>query len=312
MIKQLLDAIDPELRDDTRKTPTVSFANPILFPIIKHVAFPLRGLKGRYRGGEVTLETTGAGLATFRILRPKKGTNGAGVLWIHGGGLVVGHPRQDDAVCAKIAIQLNATVVSFRYRLAPKHPFPAGLNDCYAAWNWLQKQAEELQIDPKNVVVGGQSAGGGLAAALCQRLFDDGGVQPVAQCLVYPMLDDRTAAHRDKDGKHLIWNNQSNRFAWKAYLGQDPGAAQSPDYAVAARREALQGLPPAWIGVGDCDLFKEESRAYADRLKAAGVPVKFVLVKGAPHGFLAMSPDNPISGAFITSIELPQQSVPPA
>jgi acetyl esterase/lipase len=190
-------------------------------------------------------------------------------------------------------------VVSVAYRLAPEHPFPAALDDAHAAWQWLQGAAASLGVDPARVAVGGASAGGGLAACLAQRLRDEGRVQPAAQLLVYPMLDDRTAARRELDGAgHLVWHNRSNRAGWSAYLG---GAPEVPAYAVAARHGDLHGLPPAWIGVGDLDLFWSEDRAYAERLEAAGVAVEFLEIAGAPHGFDMMAPDVPLARAFAAS-----------
>jgi acetyl esterase/lipase len=152
------------------------------------------------------------------------------------------------------------------------------------------------------VAVGGASAGGGLAACLAQRLRDEGGRQPAAQLLVYPMLDDRTASLRElDDAGHLVWHNRSNRAGWSAYLGGAPGAPEIPAYAAAARRDDLRGLPPAWIGVGDLDLFWDEGRAYAERLEAAEVPVELLEIPGAPHGFDVMAPDVPLAHTFVAS-----------
>lgn len=157
-------------------------------------------------------------------------------------------------------------------------------------------------MDPLKIAVGGQSAGGGLAAVLCQKLLDEGAVQPLAQCLLYPMLDDRTAADRTLDGQFLIWSNESNRFGWKSYLAQTPGAEQTPPYAVPARRTDLRGLPPAWIGVGTCDLFQAEDRAYAQNLQSAGVPVHLEILEGAPHGFIGFGADAPMAKGFVASM----------
>jgi acetyl esterase/lipase len=234
-----------------------------------------------------------------RVYRPLPGASGAALLWLHGGGLIVGAPRMDDRRCGAFARELGLTVVSVDYRLAPEHPFPAALDDAHAAWAWLQRVAPGFGVDPRRVAVGGASAGGGLAASLAQRLRDEGGPQPAAQLLVYPMLDDRTAARRELDGAgHLVWHNRSNRAGWSAYLGTAPGAPELHDYAAAARRSDLRRLPPAWIGVGDLDLFCGEDRAYAERLEAAGVAVELVEIAGAPHGFDALAPSSPVARAF--------------
>ncbi|MFN2323456.1 MAG: alpha/beta hydrolase [Trueperaceae bacterium] len=235
-----------------------------------------------------------------RVYRPEAGASGGALLWLHGGGLIVGRPSMDDGRCVAWARDLGLVVVSVDYRLAPEHPFPAALDDAHAAWTWLQGAAAALGVDPERVAVGGGSAGGGLAACLTQRLRDEGGAQPAAQLLVYPMLDDRTAARRELDGAgHRVWTNRSNRAGWSAYLGGAPGAADVPMHAAAARSADLAGLPPAWIGVGALDLFLDEDRAYAARLAAAGVPTEVDEVPGAPHGFDALAPDVPLAQAFV-------------
>lgn len=177
---------------------------------------------------------------------------------------------------------------------------PAALDDCHAAWGWVQASLGAWGLSPAQVVIGGESAGGGLAASLTQRLRDEGGPQPAGQLLVYPMLDDRTAARRELDAvKHPIWNNFSNRTGWSAYLGHQPDADVVPAYAVPARRADLRGLPPAWLGVGLLDLFLEECRAYARRLQDAGVACELEEIPGAVHGFAVIAPNAPITRDFV-------------
>ena len=234
-----------------------------------------------------------------REYRPLEGGSGAALLWLHGGGLIMGAPRMDDARCGAWARDLGLVVVSVAYRLAPEHPFPAALDDAHRAWSWLLGSAGALGVDPARVAIGGASAGGGLAACLAQRLRDEGGTQPAAQLLVYPMLDDRTAARHELDeAGHLVWHNRSNRAGWRAYLGRAPGTPELPAYASAARRADLRGLPPTWIGVGDLDLFRDENRAYAQRLERAGVAVTRWEAAGAPHGFDVLAPDVKLAAAF--------------
>ncbi|MCE7795841.1 alpha/beta hydrolase [Sphingobium sufflavum] len=230
---------------------------------------------------------------------PQAGLGGA-LLWIHGGGYVISGPAQDDAFCIAVAREQGLVVVSVDYRLAPEHPFPAPLVDCHSAWTWMQAQAVALGIDPARIAIGGQSAGGGLAAALVQQVHDEGGPQPVAQWLFCPMIDDRTAARIDLDQiGHRLWSNRNNRTGWEAYLGREPGAVDPPPYAAAARRTDLAGLPPAWIGVGTVDLFCEEDRVFADRLREADVDVTFRLVDGAPHGFESWASGTDIAQAYL-------------
>ena len=214
----------------------------------------------------------------------ERGRPSGALLWIHGGGYILGNTAMEDAWCTRVALELGALVVSVDYRLAPEHPFPAALDDCHAALHWLIAHAEELGVDPSRVVVGGESAGGGLAAALVQRAHDDG-LAVAFQLLVYPMLDDRTVPRAEAAGEWaLVWTPPANRYGWTSYLGREPGGAEDRPYAVPARREHLGGLPPAWIGVGDVDLFHAEDLDYARRLREAGVEVEVHEVRGMPHG----------------------------
>jgi acetyl esterase/lipase len=209
---------------------------------------------------------------------------GPGVLWIHGGGFVAGTARFEAPWAGRLVTALGASVVCPEYRLAPENPFPAGLDDCMATLEWMVKHADELGVDVERIGVCGASAGGGLAAAVVQRAFDEG-ISLRAQGLVYPMIDDRTALRDDLTGKgELTWSASSNRWAWTAYLGREPRSSDAPKYAAAARRGDLSGLPPAWIGVGELDVFHDEDVAYAERLKAAGVPCELVTVPGMYHG----------------------------
>ncbi|MEM7276311.1 MAG: alpha/beta hydrolase [Actinomycetota bacterium] len=234
----------------------------------------------------------------MRIVRPETITGEGALFLIHGGGYVLGTSKEILPQAVMLARRAGVSVFCPSYRLGPEDPFPAGLDDCHAGWQWLLERAPELGIDPTKLVVGGYSAGGGLGAALVQRLHDEGGQQPAAQLLVYPMLDDRTAANTDLDRpRHRVWSNANNRFGWTGYLGHAPGEA-SPPYAVPARRDDVRGLPPAWIGVGTPDVFLDEDRAYAERLEAAGVEVTYVEVDGAIHGFDGLGRDTPLVKAF--------------
>jgi len=242
-------------------------------------------------GVEVLTLTSGVGV---RLYRPSGVSSpGPALLWIHGGGYVIGSASQDDVLCRRFASTLGVTVASVEYRLAPRHPYPAGLEDCYAALTWL---AGLPAVDPGRVAIGGASAGGGLAAALALLARDRGEVPLAAQLLVYPMLDDRSVGPQLDDPGHRLWTQESNRFGWSAYLG-----AADPEVAVPARRDDLSGLPPAWIGVGTLDLFHDEDLAYAQRLRAAGVPCDVEVVQGAFHGFDGVAPKTAVSRAFFDS-----------
>jgi acetyl esterase/lipase len=230
-----------------------------------------------------------------RVHRPPnaEGT-GPGLLWIHGGGYVIGSAAQDDVVCRRFARELGATVVAVDYRLAPEYPYPIPLEDCYGALSWLPTLPA---VDPARVAICGASAGGGLAAALALLARDRGEVDVAAQLLVYPMVDDRSSTKEGLDDHHhRLWTQKSNVFGWDAYLGD-----ADPNVAVPARRDDLSGLPPAWVGVGSNDLFYEEDLAYAERLRAAGVACALEVVPGAFHGFDGVAAKAPVSRAFFTS-----------
>jgi acetyl esterase/lipase len=236
----------------------------------------------------------------LRLYRPRAASEKLPVLlWFHGGGHLIGRPEQDDLLCAQYAQEAGIVVISVDYRLAPQNPFPAALDDAYAALTFIYAKAGALAIDATRLAIGGASAGAGLAASLSQLAHDRQQIKPVFQLLVYPMLDDRTALRADPGHPdHIAWNRASNRYAWGAYLGRHFGAADMPDYAAPARRRDLSGLPPAWIGVGSEDLFLAEDIAYARALEAAGVACETMIVPGAFHGFDIFAAAQPVAQNF--------------
>lgn len=243
-------------------------------------------------GTEVLTLASGVGV---RLHRPPGGSErGGALLWIHGGGYVIGSPSQDDSLCRRFAAELGITVAAVKYRLAPENPYPAGLEDCYAALKWLITLPS---VDPSLVSIGGASAGGGLAAALAQLTHDRGEIDLQAQLLVYPMLDDRSATRvaPDHPGQRL-WDKKSNRYGWSSYLG---GAL--PEVVAPGRRKDLSGLAPAWVGVGTLDLFHDEDVEYTDRLREAGVRCELEVVPGAFHGFDGIAPKSQVARAFFNS-----------
>ncbi|WP_425843122.1 alpha/beta hydrolase [Agrococcus sp. TSP3-2-1] len=275
-----LERVDPELREAVTALPGVDLRRPIGRWLGR--AAPRLMRWPREPGVRIRRDRLGG--VRVRTYAPPCIRSDAVLLWMHGGGMIIGAPHMDDRLCSAIAARVGIAVVSVDYRLAPEHPFPAPLDDCERVFAALAAQGRE------RIAVGGQSAGAGLAASLAQRLLDVGGAQPVAQLLFCPMLDDRTAARTELDvERHFVWDNRSNRLGWRALLAREPGAEAVPQHAVPARRDDLRGLPPAWIGVGDLDLFHEEDVDYAKRLRAAGVDVQLDVVPGAPHGLDAIA-----------------------
>lgn len=220
------------------------------------------------------------------------------VLWIHGGGYVLGNPEFEAAGTGQLVRDLGVVAVSPSYRLAPEHPFPAGLDDCMTTLRWMLSNADDLGIDPSRIAVVGASAGGGLAAAVAQRCHDEG-IALKAQALVYPMLDDRCTLRSDHNGQgRFAWTPDSNLYGWSSYLGRAPRMSDAPEYAAPARRLDVSGLAPAWVGVGTLDVFHDEDIDYAERLRASGVPCELVTVDGMYHGADGVTPKAPSMRAF--------------
>lgn len=222
--------------------------------------------------------------------------SGPGFFWIHGGGMVVGEVSMNDEYCTSIAHDLGIVVASVEYRLAPEHPFPAPLEDCYAGLRWFHANARDLGASPDRLAIGGASAGGGLCAGLALLARDRGEVPVIFQLLVYPMLDDRNetrSSHEIVDPK--VWNRQSNEIGWNAYLAGRAGAADVSPYAAPARATDLAGLPPAHINVGDLDLFLDEDVAYAQAMQRAGVPTELHVYPGAFHASATFVSRAPLS-----------------
>ena len=256
------------------------------------------GLLARIPRKGVTVQALGP--ISVRVHRPASSPGPLpALLWIHGGGYVIGSAAQDDAVCRRFADRLGMVVAAVEYRLAPEHRFPVPLHDCHDALVWL---AGQPSVDPTRVAVGGASAGGGLAAALAVLARQRSEVPLAFQLLAYPMLDDRTAARTDIDESNFrLWNNEANRFGWQSYTGHRPGSDEISGLAAPSRLDDLAGLPPAWIGVGTLDLFHDEDLAYARRLREAGVECELDVVEGAFHGFDLVRAKAGVSQAFRSS-----------
>jgi acetyl esterase/lipase len=278
-VSDALPSVAPELRSPVLPLTAVPFT-PGKLPVIRFLfRIPTRPGRG------VTVVTRDIGSVRVSVTTPDaRLTPSPGVLWLHGGGYIVGSPRFEAAGAGQLARELGVVVVAPAYRLAPEHPFPAGLDDCMSALRWMRDNAAELGIDPDRIGVIGASAGGGMAAAVAQRSHDEG-IRLRAQVMAYPMLDDRTVLRDDHGGRgRFAWTPESNRYGWTSYLGRAPRMSDAPEYAAPARRTDLSDLPPAWIGVGELDVFFDEDVDYAERLEACGVPCELITVPGMYHG----------------------------
>lgn len=256
-----------------------------------------------YRGGIINFENNGeilplngtAGNDTksgkdAKSVKEYK-TSRPAILWIHGGGYAMGSPEQEFYFIKRILKAVDAVVISPEYLRSIEAPYPNALNDCYSALVWLKDNAEKLGADPDRIFVGGDSAGGGLCAAVCLYARDKKEVNVAFQMPLYPMLDDRPT-RTNQNNSTPCWDTQSNDKAWKVYLGDLYGTDKVPYYAAPARAEDLSGLPPAISYVGDIEPFYAETVDFMEKLKAVGVNAEYRVYKGCYHGFDVICPDS--------------------
>jgi acetyl esterase/lipase len=285
-----LDLVDPELRsgidlfpatelsreglDQLRALTSTQEATPLLDGLVEQ---------------RLTLNTTD-GSFDIIVSRPSGDAVLPAVCCLHGGGFITGSAAKMAAARRPSSIDLNAVMVYVDYRLAPEHPFPAPLEDCYRALGWMANEGSNFGIDPARIAVCGISAGGGLAAGLAILARDRGEYAVICQHLLCPMLDDRTPSHPDPHPHvgEFVWTGEHNYFGWSAFLGHEPGGEAVSSYAAPARIIDMRGLPPAYLAVGTLDLFLEENLDYARRLTRAGVPVEMHVYPGVYHGASAV------------------------
>jgi acetyl esterase/lipase len=288
---------DPELRAMARWLPRLVMSDRLAV----RMRWLSQWLPAPRSTREVIVEPRTLGGVRALVYRPRA-TRGPcpAVLWLHGGGYVIGAPEQEGARCLALSRALGLVVVAPAYRLAPEHPFPAARDDAHAVLAAMRGDAS-LGVRADRIAVAGVSAGGGLAASLALHVRSE--APPLAaQILLYPMLDDRTTARPGlEDAAHRLWNQASNVHGWRSYLGREPGGASAPEGAVPSRAESVEGLPPTWIGVGTVDLFHEECTAFAARLRGSGVPCTLEIAHGGYHAFDVVSPRAAISRRFEAS-----------
>ncbi|MEU2361584.1 alpha/beta hydrolase [Streptomyces noursei] len=254
---------------------------------------------GRFEVAELRVPgVAGAPDVTLVSARPADSTGPLPLLYyLHGGGLLMGNawsvlPR----LLRDWGHPLEMAVISVEYRLAPGTRYPGAVEDAYAGLAWIAAHAAERGVDPDRIVLGGKSAGGGLAAALALLTRDRGGPTPIGQLLLSPMLDDRndTFSSHQMAG-HDTWDRTSNATAWQALLGDRHGADDVPPYAAPARATDLSALPPAYLEVGSAETFRDEGVAYADALWRAGGQAELHVWPGACHGFDTFAPGAALS-----------------
>lgn len=232
-------------------------------------------------------------------LRLSEGRTGArhsapGIVWMHGGGYAIGVPEVDSRVHRMLVLEHGCVVVAPDYRVSTEAPYPAALDDCYDTLIWMKENARELGVDDDRLMVGGQSAGGGLAAAVSLRARDTGEVRIALQFPLYPMIDDRMQTESARENNAPVWNSDTNRWAWRLYLGERFGG-DVPAWAAPARAEDLRGLPPTVTFVGDLEPFRDETISYVNRLREADVPVQCEVFERCFHAFDVVHPQAAVS-----------------
>lgn len=282
-------AFDPELAPFVSLLPEVSIADPAVARAAIEEFVEAGGFEANIdrSGLEITdrlVTRANAPEVRVRVYRPEQtSTTRAALLYIHGGGFVIGSIEMEEHNATALARELGIVVASVEYRLAPEDPFPAGLDDCEAALRWLHEEAVELGVDPTRVGVYGMSAGGGLAAALALRARDRGGPAIAFQFLGIPELDDRLdtpSLRRFVDTP--LWNRPNAELSWRHYLANVEG--EVPHDAAPARASDLAGLPPAYVSAMEFDPLRDEAIDYATRLLQAGVPTELHVFPGTFHG----------------------------
>jgi acetyl esterase/lipase len=282
------EMIHPELRRTARfirlVLPSYTLRKFLLFQkIIKILTFR-HPRKLRYENKYITRpDGSRLRICVYAPVEPKQ--NVPGLLWLHGGGYALGAPEEDEIFIRRFIEASGCVVVSPDYRLSLTAPYPAALEDSYSALLWLKDHCKEYGIRENQIMVGGDSAGGGLAAAIALYARDRKEVALAYQIPLYPMIDDRMDTESAKDNDAPLWDSKSNDIAWRLYLGELFGKPDVPAYAAPARADDLSGLPPACSFVGSIEPFYDETVSYMNRLRDIGIPVQFKVFKGCFHGF---------------------------
>lgn len=237
---------------------------------------------------------------TGRSASPKDGA--AGLLWLHGGGYAIGAPELDRAFYEQFAAAADCVIVAPDYRLSIREPYPAALDDSYAALVWMKDNAKALGIRDDQLFVGGDSAGGGLTAATTLLARDRGEVRVAFQLPLYPMIDDRMNLPSAVGNDAPVWSSRANEVAWRLYLGELFGTDRVPKYAAPSRETDFAGLPPTFTFVGGLEPFRDETRTYVANLRQAGVPVELHEYPGCYHAFEQMCPEAAVSRQAVAAM----------
>lgn len=293
-LKVSRDMIDPQLRLTGRILDLVMGGNRSVELVRKRVESPGLWMRILERAiskpKDVQLEErwiprADGSLLRIVVMKPlKQPKDVPGLLGIHGGGYFMGKP-EGSLLFPKYVAAVDCVVVAPDYRLSVEAPYPAALEDCYTALVWLKENADSLGVRDDQLVVTGESAGGGLTAAITMYARDRGEINIAFQMPIYPMIDDRNDTESAKDNDGPVWDSVTNEVGWKLYLGDLWGTEDVPPYAAPARATNYGGLPPTYTFVGGLEPFRDETITYIENLKAAGIPADIDVYEGCFHGF---------------------------
>ncbi len=297
-MKPIDKAIDPEIRLTGK---FIRFFMPSFKVGTLKLAKKLMGtLKGRVRSKlyyeQVFIPRTDGTFLRLTIYAPiKRQFNAPGLLYMHGGGYGLGIPEMHEKLYKSLIDETGCVIVAPDYTLSVEKPYPAAIDDCYLALLWMKKHHMNYMINPNQLMIGGESAGGGLTAALALLARDKNEVQIAFQMPLYPMLDDRMITPSAQNNDDPVWSSKQNKLAWKLYLGELYGNPQIPYYAAPARAINLKNLPPILTYVGSVEPFKDETIDYVERLKLQGNQVHFKIFDGGYHAFDILSDKSEIA-----------------
>ncbi|GAA0621146.1 alpha/beta hydrolase [Kribbella sandramycini] len=296
-------ALNPELESLLADFPLIPEVTPAVLPAMRQASALPPGQLLANQPLTRTDHTTPAPdghLVPLTVLTPTV-ASGACVVWLHGGGMILGDRFSQIDIPLEWLAELGVVVVTVEYRLAPEFGGSTPVRDAYAGLCWVAEHAAELGVDPERIVVAGISAGGGLAAGVTLLARDLGGPAIAAQVLICPMLDHRndTVSSRQYAGVPSVWTPETNRFAWGAVLGAAPDDV--PAYVSPALADDLAGLPATYVDAGSAEVFRDEDVAYASRIWAAGGEAELHVWAGGFHGFDAMFPATALGAAARTT-----------
>lgn len=311
MAIDMMDRLDPELVDplqglmeatgggfSLRDVPSTRAMVDAMLAAVKAEVPPILGVESEDRR---VPSTAGGPDVAVRIYRPSGRADALpALIWLHGGGFVLGGLELDDLMARQLAKDVECVVIGVDYRLAPENPYPAALDDSRAVLKWAAANGEALGIDSKRIALGGASAGGGIAAGVALMERDRGESDIAFQLLIYPSIDDRNIEQVSETvPENLFWSRENTLTGWRLYLEGQQAGGNVQAYAAPARAVDLGGLPPTYIAVGAVDMFMGDDIDYARRLVAAGVPTELHVYPGAFHAFDSFAPMAGVSRRFV-------------